>query len=410
MKKRMILITAALAALVLLSGCCMSHQWREAGCEAPKTCEKCGKTEGEALGHDWKTACETPETCARCGQTRGEAPGHSWVDATCVEAKHCSVCGTEDGVALGHRIEAGKIVERLASAGDAGSGGSAYYHVGTCAVCAEEAEDLIGDNAYKLLLGNWTAVRVEVNGEPIEEQLFMELRENGTWLMYDNGYSCYGTWETGGCTWSSEKEPAEKEGDGQPCDLSFLLNQFNGNVEWAGQLDGQELDFMTIEALVGGRPVKYQFRRGVTADAEEFLADVTAKEVLLQETVPGKWEVRAYTDSSSNGARINSAAGSGIHGIETYDRDGSMTSVLSVQGKETTFSGTWKYMELWTIEGKEYLHILVEYLDENGQISSETRELTFWDEPLFEGMEDGGPVLAKMGPTPPSLWFNKVSG
>lgn len=57
-----------------------SHSWKSATCTAPKTCTKCGATEGSAKGHtssDWtvtKEATETTEgtkvkTCTVCGAT-----------------------------------------------------------------------------------------------------------------------------------------------------------------------------------------------------------------------------------------------------------------------------------------------------------------------------------------------------
>ncbi len=84
-----------------------NHTWVEATCTTPKTCTKCGATEGEALGHTWVEAtCTTPKTCARCGVTEGEALGHNWVEASCEQAKHCADCGVTEGEALGHDWEA----------------------------------------------------------------------------------------------------------------------------------------------------------------------------------------------------------------------------------------------------------------------------------------------------------------
>ena len=34
----------------------LNHSWTPADCETPKTCQVCGETEGEALGHDWVDA------------------------------------------------------------------------------------------------------------------------------------------------------------------------------------------------------------------------------------------------------------------------------------------------------------------------------------------------------------------
>ena len=49
----------------LLVGCCTSHQWEAATCDAPATCRKCGETEGEALSHvqgDWIVVREATYT------------------------------------------------------------------------------------------------------------------------------------------------------------------------------------------------------------------------------------------------------------------------------------------------------------------------------------------------------------
>ena len=70
-------------------GC--DHNWNAATCTAPKTCSKCGETEGTALGHKWTDAtCTAPKTCSVCGTKEGTAAGHKYVNGT------CSVCGGKD--------------------------------------------------------------------------------------------------------------------------------------------------------------------------------------------------------------------------------------------------------------------------------------------------------------------------
>ena len=44
---------------------------------------------------------ECDEECNRCGEKR-EAP-HRWEEASCEEAKRCRRCGKTEGEALGHR-------------------------------------------------------------------------------------------------------------------------------------------------------------------------------------------------------------------------------------------------------------------------------------------------------------------
>ena len=102
--KRALCIFMAIFAVFVLTGCCIfSHQWEEATCTTPKTCAKCGKTEGDPLGHEWVDAtCTEPKTCSVCGETEGDPLGHKWADATCTEPKTCSVCGETEGDPLGH--------------------------------------------------------------------------------------------------------------------------------------------------------------------------------------------------------------------------------------------------------------------------------------------------------------------
>ena len=77
-----------------------SHNWKAATCDAPKTCTKCGATEGEALGHNWQAAtCTKPKTCTRCKLTDGEALGHDFIynGGTKTQNSHmlyCSRCST----------------------------------------------------------------------------------------------------------------------------------------------------------------------------------------------------------------------------------------------------------------------------------------------------------------------------
>lgn len=82
-----------------------AHQWKEATCTEPKTCEVCNKTEGKAAGHTGGTAtCTTKAICDTCHEEYGELAKHSEVDmddvpASCGEngstgGKKCSVCDT----------------------------------------------------------------------------------------------------------------------------------------------------------------------------------------------------------------------------------------------------------------------------------------------------------------------------
>lgn len=121
MNRKIKYFIGTLSVCFMLTGCCMSHEWKEATCTEPKTCAKCGKTEGEALGHTWVEAtCAETKHCSVCGETEGEPLAHTWVEATCKEAKHCSVCGETEGNPLEHTLTEAN-----------------YQQAATCEVCGE---------------------------------------------------------------------------------------------------------------------------------------------------------------------------------------------------------------------------------------------------------------------------------
>ena len=98
-----VVVIAAVAIGVFALTYC-PHEWAEANCSSPKTCLKCGKTEGEPLGdegHVWDSAtCTKPKTCSICGKTEGSALGHKWEDQTYEKPKTCSRCGATEGKSL----------------------------------------------------------------------------------------------------------------------------------------------------------------------------------------------------------------------------------------------------------------------------------------------------------------------
>lgn len=103
MKRSWLICTLVMVLILLLSGCGCDHEWLAATCSASKTCQLCGKTEGEPLPHTLQDAtCISPKKCTVCNATEGEALPHTWEEATCTEAKTCTVCKTTEGNPLGH--------------------------------------------------------------------------------------------------------------------------------------------------------------------------------------------------------------------------------------------------------------------------------------------------------------------
>ena len=158
MKKKVSVLLVFVMLVAMLGGCQLlcKHNFAEATCDAPQTCTECGKTKGEALGHDWQAAtCEEPEHCSRCDMKRGDPVDHQWVDATCDTAKTCSACGAVDGEPLGHTWEEATTEEP-------------QY----CTVCQiTEGEPLDTDPRFttastKELQGKWAAY-IEMTGDVI---------------------------------------------------------------------------------------------------------------------------------------------------------------------------------------------------------------------------------------------------
>ena len=129
MKKNILILLTFLLCTALLAGCSCQHEWTQATCSDPKTCTKCGVTEGTALPHSWVDAdCEAPKTCSRCSLTEGTALGHSWTEATCTAPKTCVSCGLTEGQALEHTWV----------------GEATLYTAPSCSVCGAEGEPLPG--------------------------------------------------------------------------------------------------------------------------------------------------------------------------------------------------------------------------------------------------------------------------
>lgn len=115
MKKKIVLSIGVLLLMnVLLTGCCLKHDWQEATCTEPKTCAKCGEVEGEALGHTWVDAtCSEPKTCSICGETEGNALEHTLSEANYQQAAVCEVCGASVGEPLQADFEKYNLTEHM---------------------------------------------------------------------------------------------------------------------------------------------------------------------------------------------------------------------------------------------------------------------------------------------------------
>ena len=93
-----------LAGIILAITHC-DHVWIDATCQAPKTCEKCGKTQGEPVAHSCTDAtCTLPPICRYCIQAQGEPLGHDWQAATCTKPESCKRCQATRGQKAAHTL------------------------------------------------------------------------------------------------------------------------------------------------------------------------------------------------------------------------------------------------------------------------------------------------------------------
>lgn len=70
--------------IFVFTSCGCKHEWTEATCLNPKTCNLCGATKGETIEHSYMDAnCDNPKRCRFCDATEGEVLGHTYVDGYC---------------------------------------------------------------------------------------------------------------------------------------------------------------------------------------------------------------------------------------------------------------------------------------------------------------------------------------
>lgn len=80
-----------------------THSFSEATCTEAKTCSVCGITEGSPLEHDFTDpTCTSSGTCKRCGITSGKTLSHHWLSATYDAPATCELCGVTRGSVKGY--------------------------------------------------------------------------------------------------------------------------------------------------------------------------------------------------------------------------------------------------------------------------------------------------------------------
>lgn len=91
MLKKLLYITLCICLCVfVLTGCGCKHEWKEATCTDPKTCNLCGETEGEVVAHSYG----------------------DWVDVSAeTEERICSVCDYSEQQLVDRKAKLNSILE-----------------------------------------------------------------------------------------------------------------------------------------------------------------------------------------------------------------------------------------------------------------------------------------------------------
>ena len=144
--------------------CAEGHSYSDATCTAPKTCSKCGTTEGEALGHNYVEG-----VCGNCNENDPEYCAHESKTlvntATCTEAgkiyldcDHCdAIFDEKDSEPLGHTYDKyGKC--------SVCSGGDTYTVAGVEELCGSywNKDDINNTLLYNAETGVYTIVYTNV--------------------------------------------------------------------------------------------------------------------------------------------------------------------------------------------------------------------------------------------------------
>lgn len=91
--KRLCVMLIAALFVTLLAGCSCKHTWQESTCLAPRTCTRCGETEGKVRAHEWgSTDCRDPQPCVVCGTMEGLEVTHQWRE----DCRICVNCGQDE--------------------------------------------------------------------------------------------------------------------------------------------------------------------------------------------------------------------------------------------------------------------------------------------------------------------------
>ncbi len=108
-----------------------SHEWSDATCTEAKSCTVCGLSVGYALGHKADASiCTEDSICSVCGIVIREATEHVYSEATCTDAMICQACGNTEGEPLGHDFTEATCTDPMTCINCGITEGEALGHIG----------------------------------------------------------------------------------------------------------------------------------------------------------------------------------------------------------------------------------------------------------------------------------------
>ena len=138
----------------------LGHDWIDATCTEPKTCDRCGETEGTALGHDWEgewssNADNHWHACTRCDAKDGEGAHNPGAPATETTPQTCTVCDYEIAPATDH-VCASHLTKVEAKPADCTNPGNIEHYKCSgdtgCGKLYEDADALVPTTAEEVKL------------------------------------------------------------------------------------------------------------------------------------------------------------------------------------------------------------------------------------------------------------------
>lgn len=143
----------------------------------PSICSICGKSQGNALGHEWREAtCTELETCSRCGTVKDRKLGHEVKEWTTVDEPSCM----EEGKEVGECSRCGSSVEESIPMTD--------HTPGDWVVVTEPSVDSDGKAVPGLRSYSCTVCGKELGSEPInlsEEEIASYFKEGCSAMTYE---------------------------------------------------------------------------------------------------------------------------------------------------------------------------------------------------------------------------------